>query len=195
MTDESVRGSATPHDVAFRSESASVFAAATLPRDLVSGGHSRCGDPGPTTLHQLAAQHGHRMTDQDRSRSFDADLDHSAATRNLVGRQLRTAELFGPVRAEAAMRRATDRIFVDADPRREEPRHQVVLSRARASWSRSRRAPGYCSSRRKSGRRPRTISSLSSSTRRSNRFLPANLTGAPSADCSLASSPGSDIGS
>ena len=88
------------------------------------------------------------------------------------------------------MRRAADRIFVDADPRREESGNQVVLSANASDWSRSRRAPGIARAAGYPGVRPRTFSSLSSSTRRSKRFGRRTRTGAPRADCSSASSLG-----
>ena len=50
-----------------------------------------------------------------------------------MGRQLHSAELRCPVRTETTMRRATDRIFIDADPGRKESRYQVVFTRTRAT--------------------------------------------------------------
>ena len=132
------------------------------------------------------------MADQDGSRPFDADLDHSATTGNLVGRQLRPADFLGPVRAKATVRRAADRIFVDADPRRKEPRNQVVLSRARAT-GRDHAAHRIL------------FESPEVRAQAADNFLALELdqkvepilagkldSGAPSADCSSASSPGSE---
>ena len=80
-------------------------------------------------LHQLSPQDGDRLADQDDASSLDADLDDTAPARDLVAAQRGAIELLRPVRAETAVRRATDGIFVDTDPRREEPRNEVMAAR------------------------------------------------------------------
>ncbi len=74
---------------------------------------------------QLTPEHGHRLADQGHARSIDADLHHSAAGRDLVAGQLGASQFCCPEWAEAAMRRAADRILVHANPRSEEPRDEI----------------------------------------------------------------------
>ncbi len=128
-------------------------------------------------LHQLAAQYRDGLADQDDASFLDADLDDTAPARNLVSAQRIATELLRPVRAETAVRRATDRIFVDADP--------GAKNRETKSWPPELARPvtitprtGNCSSRRISGCKPRTCSSVPTSTKRSNRLRPAYRIGA-----------------
>ena len=46
------------------------------------------GNRREATLHQFAAQDRHGVADQDNARTLDADLDHSAPARDLVGYQV-----------------------------------------------------------------------------------------------------------
>ena len=63
----------------------------------------------------------------------EADLDHPAAARDLVGDEGRAVELRGPVRAQAAVCRAADGVFVNTDLRSEETGDEVILMATRTA--------------------------------------------------------------
>ena len=65
---------------------------------------------------QFAAEHGHGPADEDDPRPFDADPDHPPRRDRWWPTSSDLAEASPPVRPEAAVGRAADRILVDADP-------------------------------------------------------------------------------
>src|SRR5262245_57077826 len=64
---------------------------------------------------ELAGEHRHRAAAEDDAIAGDAHPHDAAARRGLEARQFAPAEARAPVGREAAVRRAGDRVLVDAD--------------------------------------------------------------------------------
>src|SRR5205814_6697919 len=85
-------------------------------------------DPDPDAsmgLQKLPRQDCHRGAAQHDPLSLDSDADNAAARRRLKTGQLALAEPGAPKRAEAAMGRAADGVFVDADGGSKKTRDEI----------------------------------------------------------------------
>src|SRR5579864_6575390 len=77
------------------------------------------------SIHQFTAQHGHGLSGQNHAVTVQPDPQHTAARGSLVGQELFFSQAARPVRRETAMGRASHRVFVHANRRREEAGNKV----------------------------------------------------------------------
>jgi hypothetical protein len=89
--------------------------------------------PGENGSCELAAKHGHSLAGNPHAIAYAPRADKSSACGSLESDEIVAAQALLPERAQAAVGRARDRVFVNAERGREKPRDVVIVGAGSAA--------------------------------------------------------------